>query len=184
VVLTGDLLARPEGAERLRGLIERLPPVYAVLGNHDFADSRDPFSKPVGEVDLGRGTLLGDESVTLDLRGRRVQLVGVDPRTYMRWEARPWELVEPDADLRILLSHFPRIVDRLPGGAFDLVLPATCTTARSACRTAAARCGSRTRALRTTKGSTTGREPCCTCRPGSARPSSHSGSSLARRPPS
>jgi uncharacterized protein len=122
VVLTGDLLARPEGAERLRRLIERLPPVYAVLGNHDFADSRDPFSKPVGEVDLGRGTLLGDESVTLELRGRRVQLVGVDPRTYMRWEARPWELVEPDADLRILLSHFPRIVDRLPGGAFDLVL--------------------------------------------------------------
>ena len=122
VVLTGDLLARPGGAERLRELIERLPPVYAVLGNHDFADSRDPFSKPVGEVDLGSGTLLSDESVTLELRGRRVQLVGVDPRTYLRWEARPWELAEPDADLRILLSHFPRMVDRLPAGVFDLVL--------------------------------------------------------------
>ena len=122
VVLTGDLLARPEGAGRLRELIDRLPPVYAVLGNHDFADSRDPFSKPVGEVDLGSGTLLSDEAVTLELRGRRVQLVGVDPRTYMRWETRPWELAEPDADLRILLSHFPRIVDRLPAGVFDLVL--------------------------------------------------------------
>jgi predicted MPP superfamily phosphohydrolase len=122
VVLTGDLLARPGGARRLRELIDRLPPVYAVLGNHDFADSRDPFSKPVGEVDLGSGTLLRDEAVTLEMRGRRVQLVGVDPRTYMRWETRPWELAEPDADLRILLSHFPRIVDRLPDGAFDLVL--------------------------------------------------------------
>jgi len=122
VVLTGDLLARPGGAGRLRELIDRLPPVYAVLGNHDFADSRDPFSKPVGEVDLGGGTLLSDEAVTLELRGRRVQLVGVDPRTYVRWETRPWELAEPDADLRILLSHFPRIVDRLPDGAFDLVL--------------------------------------------------------------
>jgi predicted MPP superfamily phosphohydrolase len=122
VVLTGDLLARPGGARRLRELIDRLPPVYAVLGNHDFADSRDPFSKPVGEVDLGSGTLLSDEAVTLEMRGRRVQLVGVDPRTYMRWETRPWELAEPDADLRILLSHFPRIVDRLPDGAFDLVL--------------------------------------------------------------
>ena len=81
VLLTGDLLARPRGAERLRELIDRLPPVYAVLGNHDYADSRDPFSKPVGEVDLGRGTLLGDEAVTLELRGRRVQLVGVYPRT-------------------------------------------------------------------------------------------------------
>jgi predicted MPP superfamily phosphohydrolase len=122
VVLTGDLLARPGGAGRLHELIDRLPPVYAVLGNHDFADSRDPFSKPVGEVDLGSGTLLSDEAVMLELRGRRVQLVGVDPRTYVRWETRPWELAEPDADLRILLSHFPRIVDRLPDGAFDLVL--------------------------------------------------------------
>jgi len=122
VVLTGDLLARPGGAGRLHELIDRLPPVYAVLGNHDFADSRDPFSRPVGEVDLGSGTLLSDEAVTLELRGRRVQLVGVDPRTYVRWETRPWELAEPDADLRILLSHFPRIVDRLPDGAFDLVL--------------------------------------------------------------
>ena len=122
VLVTGDLLARPGGEQRLRALIERLPPVYAVLGNHDYADSRDPFSKPVGEVDLGRGTLLADESVTLELRGRRVQLVGVDPHTYMRREARPWELAEPDADLRILLSHFPRVVDVLPQGSFDLVL--------------------------------------------------------------
>jgi predicted MPP superfamily phosphohydrolase len=122
VVLTGDLLARPEGAERLRDLIDRLPPAYAVLGNHDFADSRDPFSKPVGEVDLGSGTLLTDEAVTLELRGRRIQLVGVDPRTYLRWETRPWDLADPDADLRILLSHFPRMVDRLPAGVFDLVL--------------------------------------------------------------
>src|SRR5262249_30033225 len=122
VLVTGDLLSRPGGDERLRRLIARLPPVYAVLGNHDFADSRDPFSKPVGEVDLGRGTLLSDGSVTLELRGRRVQLVGVDPRTYMRREAQPWELAEPDADLRILLCHFPRVVDLLPEGSFDLVL--------------------------------------------------------------
>ncbi len=121
VFLTGDLLARPRGAARLRELIERLPPVYAVLGNHDFADSRDPFSKPVSEFDLGRGVLLYDEAVDVDLRGRRLQLVGVDPRTYMRFAARPWELVDPTADLRILLCHFPRIVDFLPEDVFDLV---------------------------------------------------------------
>jgi predicted MPP superfamily phosphohydrolase len=122
VLVTGDLLARPRGARRFRALLDRLPPAYAVLGNHDFADSRDPFSKPVGEVDLGRGTLLSDESVTLELRGRRVQLVGIDPRTYMRRESRPWELAEADADLRILLCHFPRVVDFLPDRSFDLVL--------------------------------------------------------------
>jgi predicted MPP superfamily phosphohydrolase len=122
VVVTGDLLSRLRGAPRLRELVERLHAVYAVLGNHDFAHSRDPFSKPVGEVDLGSGTLLLDEAVTLDVRGRRLQLVGVDPRSYMRLEARPWELADPSADLRILLCHFPRIVDFLPEGAFDLVL--------------------------------------------------------------
>jgi uncharacterized protein len=122
VVVSGDLLARPRGAARLRALIDRLPPVYAVLGNHDFADSLDPFAKPVGEVDLGRGTLLLDEAVTIEVRGRRVQLVGVDPRTYMRRSARPWQLADPDADLRILLCHFPRIVDQLPEGVFDLAL--------------------------------------------------------------
>ncbi len=122
VVVTGDLLARPRGAKRLRALIARLPPVYAVLGNHDFADSRDPFSKPVGEVDLGKGTLLLDEAVTVELRGRRLQLVGVDPRTYMTLSTRPWELADPDADLRVLLCHFPRIVDFLPERVFELVL--------------------------------------------------------------
>jgi uncharacterized protein len=122
VLVSGDLLARPGGAEGLRTLIERLPPVYAVLGNHDYADSRDPFSQPVGEVDLGRGTLLADDAVTVEVRGRRIQIVGVDPRTYMRLEARPWELADPAADLRILLCHFPRVVDRIPVGSFDLVL--------------------------------------------------------------
>ena len=122
VLVTGDLLARPSGEERLRALLGRLPPVFAVLGNHDYADSRDPFSKPVGEVDLGSGRLLADEAATVELRGRRVQIVGVDPRSYMRLAAEPWELVDPDADLRILLCHFPRIVDRLPPGSFHLVL--------------------------------------------------------------
>jgi len=122
VLISGDLLARPRGAAQLREVIDRLPPAYAVLGNHDFADSLDPFSKPVGEVDLGRGTLLFDEAAMVELRGRRVQIVGVDPRTYMRRAARPWQLADPDADLRILLCHFPRIVDLLPEGVFDLVL--------------------------------------------------------------
>jgi uncharacterized protein len=122
VLLTGDLLARPGGTARLRALVDRLPPVYAVLGNHDYADSRDPFSRPVGDVDLGPGTLLADEAVMVEVRGRRVQLVGVDPRTYRCFEARPWELADRDADLRILLCHFPGIVDLMPAGAFDLVV--------------------------------------------------------------
>ena len=85
---------------------------FAVLGNHDFALSRDPFSKPAALDDLGddraarRGT-----AATVELRGRRVQIVGVDPRTYRRGRSHPERLADPDADLRILLCHFPNVID-------------------------------------------------------------------------
>jgi hypothetical protein len=51
-----------------------------------------------------------------------VQIVGVDPRSYRRGSSRPAELADPDADLRILLCHFPNVIDKLPAGVFDLVL--------------------------------------------------------------
>jgi uncharacterized protein len=121
-LISGDLLSRPEGEEHLRSLLARLPRCYAVLGNHDFAHTRDPFSHPVELLDLEPATLLGDDSRTLELHGRAVQVVGVDPRTYRRRLARPERLADPSADLRILLCHFPDVVDRLPAGAFHLVL--------------------------------------------------------------
>lgn len=120
--ITGDLLSRPGAEPRLRMLLDRLPTAYAVLGNHDFAITRDPFSKASALADLGSTTLLSDEARTLDVRGRRVQIVGVDPRSYRRGSARPAELADPDADLRILLCHFPNVIDKLPQGVFHLVL--------------------------------------------------------------
>ena len=121
-VITGDLLSRPSAEPRLRKLLGPLPGSYAVLGNHDFAISRDPFSKPSAVTDLGSTTVLLDEARTVELRGSRVQIVGVDPRSYHRRTARPAQLADADADLRILLCHFPHVIDRLPSGAFDLVL--------------------------------------------------------------
>jgi predicted MPP superfamily phosphohydrolase len=103
-------------------LLERLPRSFAVLGNHDFAISRDPFSKPSAVTELGSTTMLADESRTVELRGHRVQVVGVDPRSYRSGTARPERLVDPEAELRILLCHFPNVIDKLPAGAFDLVL--------------------------------------------------------------
>jgi uncharacterized protein len=122
VLISGDLLARPRAEPKLRGLLAGLPGSYAVLGNHDFALSRDPFSKPVELSDLGSTVLLEDEARTVELRGRRVQIVGVDPRSYRRGRARPERLADPDADFRILLCHFPNVVERVPAGVFDLVL--------------------------------------------------------------
>lgn len=121
-LVSGDLLSRRRGERLLREVVEQLPNCYAVLGNHDFADTKDPFSarSPVGE--LTPATLLVDEARTIDVRGRRVQIVGVDPRSYRRATAAPARLVDPDADLRILLCHYPNVVDRVAPGAFDLVL--------------------------------------------------------------
>jgi predicted MPP superfamily phosphohydrolase len=122
VCVSGDLLSRPRGEARLRELVGRLPSCYAVLGNHDYGDSRDPFAEESPLEELAPATLLADDSRTIELRGRKVQIAGVDPRSYWYRMSRPEELVDPVADLRILLCHYPGVVDRLPTGAFHLVL--------------------------------------------------------------
>ena len=97
-------------------------PTFAILGNHDFAISRDPFADRSPLEDLGTARLLSDEHEVLELRGRRVLVAGADPRS--RWSTRrrqPRELTG-DADLRLLLLHYPRLVDAVPSGAFELVL--------------------------------------------------------------
>jgi predicted MPP superfamily phosphohydrolase len=122
VCVSGDLLSRPRGEPRLRELVARLPRCYAVLGNHDYGDSRDPFARESPLDELEPATLLADDARTIELRGRKVQVVGVDPRTYWYGAARPQELADPEADLRILLCHYPGIVDGIPEGTFHLVL--------------------------------------------------------------
>ncbi len=117
VVLTGDLVSRPAGEPLLRELVRRLERSYAILGNHDLAVSRDPFSKRVELRELEPATLLLDEGRMVEVRGRRVWVAGFDPRS----RGREPDLSE-DADLRIALSHFPTVLDRLPAGSFELVL--------------------------------------------------------------
>jgi predicted MPP superfamily phosphohydrolase len=110
-VVTGDLLAHPRGRTQLDDALDGLD-AYAVLGNHDVADTRDPFSRASAFGGLP-ATLLDDTSRLLDLHGARVQLAGTAPR--------PWgPLPETDsaAAFSILLSHYPRL--HAPG--FQLVL--------------------------------------------------------------
>jgi predicted MPP superfamily phosphohydrolase len=121
-LISGDLVSRRRGERVLRELVARLPNAYAVLGNHDFATTKDPFSQPVELDDLPGVRLLLDEAVTIELRGRKVQIVGVDPRSYRAGRAKPERLAHADADLRILLCHFPNVIDRLQPAVFDLVL--------------------------------------------------------------
>jgi len=122
VLISGDLLTHPRGERKLRELVHRIPEAIAVLGNHDFGDARDPLASASRLDDLAPARLLRDESASVQLRGKDVQIVGVDPRSYKSGAARPGERADADADLRILLCHYPLVFDRLPPGAFHLVL--------------------------------------------------------------
>jgi predicted MPP superfamily phosphohydrolase len=117
VCITGDLLTHPRGEARLRELVGRLPlPAFAVLGNHDLAISRDPQARASNLTDLEPARLLRDEGELLELRGRSVWIAGAYPR-----KLDPNGLSH-EADFRILLCHYPRLLDRLEPGRFELVL--------------------------------------------------------------
>jgi len=127
VAVTGDLVRRPGGHAQLEHALGRLESqhgIYAVLGNHDVGDARDPFTRPTDLSDLHEAgvTLLRDEERTIEVGGARVQVVGVEPAAYKAGRSGPVERADAEADLRILLCHYPEIVRRLPRGVFDLVL--------------------------------------------------------------
>ncbi len=122
VAVTGDLVSRQRGVAVLARELARLHPrygTYVVLGNHDVAATRDPFSRPADLSEVEAGELLEHESELLDVEGVRVQVAGGDPR-------RAWEphgaLVAPEAEFRLLLVHFPDPMRRLAPGEFHLVL--------------------------------------------------------------
>jgi uncharacterized protein len=124
VAITGDLLTHPRGEPMLRRLIRFLPqPTLAVLGNHDVAISRDPQARASNLRELEPATLLRDEGRLLELRGRKVWIAGADPRLILRRRPRldPNRLAR-EADLSILLCHYPRVLEQLEPGRFDLVL--------------------------------------------------------------
>jgi predicted MPP superfamily phosphohydrolase len=120
VVVTGDVLSRPRAEGQLRGFLERLGAPFLVLGNHDFAWSRDPFSAPVDLGELDPARLLLDESVEVELRGVRVEIAGVDPRSWLGHRSSGFR--HSDAPFRILLCHFPRALDYVPAGRWSLIL--------------------------------------------------------------
>jgi uncharacterized protein len=102
VVVTGDMLSRPRGRRELDEALAGLG-AFAVLGNHDVAVTRDPFSR-AAELDGLPATLLVDESRLVELRGVPVQVAGAAPRA-----RGPIPAPDEAAAFRILLSHYPRL---------------------------------------------------------------------------
>jgi uncharacterized protein len=124
VAITGDLVSRRRGEKALRAALDRLRPrhgTFAVLGNHDVAATRDPFSRPADLAGLEEqgARLLEHEAVTVEASGRTVQVAGADPR---RRRKGLRELADPEADLRILLLHFPDDIRGLAPGDFHLIM--------------------------------------------------------------
>ena len=122
VAITGDLVSRRRGERMLRDALGHLCArhgTYAILGNHDVAETRDPFSRPSDLSALRDGArLLEHGSASFEVRGETVQVAGADPR-----RSDPVALLsDPAADLRILLLHFPDSVLSLAPGDFHLIL--------------------------------------------------------------
>jgi predicted MPP superfamily phosphohydrolase len=128
VVISGDLVARPRGEARFRQAAEELGRTarfgaFAVLGNHDYGVGNDPFASGRAVGQLEGVELLGAERRELEIRGRRVCIVGVDADAYLhspRYDvARP---LDRTADLRILICHYPFALQHVQPGDFQLIL--------------------------------------------------------------
>jgi predicted MPP superfamily phosphohydrolase len=127
VVVTGDIIAHPRGQQTVFDQLARLDPplgMYASLGNHDTGSTRDPFSQGVVPDSWGDAPvqLLRDRSVVVEHGRVPIEVAGMEPEPWIRGLARPERLFTGPGGLRILLAHFPDVVDDLPPGACSLVL--------------------------------------------------------------
>jgi predicted MPP superfamily phosphohydrolase len=127
VVVTGDIITHPRASHAVFEQLARLDPplgMYGALGNHDTGDTRDPFSQGVVPQSWGDAPmqLLRDRSVAVEHGGELIEVAGMEPDAWSRGLASPGRLFAAAAGLRILLAHFPDVVDDLPPGTCSLVL--------------------------------------------------------------
>jgi predicted MPP superfamily phosphohydrolase len=128
IAVTGDLVARRRAAAGFAAASAELVAAarhaaVAVLGNHDLARGHDPFAQGWDAGDLGGLTLLDGSAVEISIEGHRVCLAGASAERMMYERGYdPSAHVDPDADLRILLCHFPDALPRLRSGRVQLVL--------------------------------------------------------------
>ncbi len=125
VVLTGDYLgqrqALPYLTEALRALKAR--PAYAVLGNHDYRFGpkwRRRLEACFSELGID---LLDNRAACFERNGARLWFVGVGDgfTSHDRLDEALRGLGASDRP-RILLSHYPDLIEELPTDQLDLVL--------------------------------------------------------------
>jgi predicted MPP superfamily phosphohydrolase len=128
VALTGDILSHGRAQKAVVRAMEALVPplgIFAVLGNHDVGDTNDPFSRGIVIDDWGSApvTVLRDRSAVVTWRGCEIELAGVDPRLFADdLNVPPQRLFSRPGAVRVLLSHFPDVAERMPPGTCSLAL--------------------------------------------------------------
>jgi predicted MPP superfamily phosphohydrolase len=128
VAVTGDLVARRRAAPGFAEVCSELVgsarhAAVAVLGNHDLAHGRDPFAQGWEPRDLGGVTLLDGAAIEISVSGHRVCIGGASAVRMLRKRAYdPTSHLDPTAELRVLLCHFPHMLPRLAPGMAHLVL--------------------------------------------------------------
>jgi uncharacterized protein len=125
VALTGDFFDEGVLADT-QGLFIDWPSsssAFAVIGNHDARAGEVPLEELVNHLRDGGVTVLRNDAVPLDLRGRTAWLTGVDdPHTWRADEIRAFQSLPDDADALIYLAHSPVAADRVPLGRARLIL--------------------------------------------------------------
>jgi len=122
IALTGDLVSRSEDVDaacRWLGELRSIAPVYAVPGNYAYRVGGERYLSKVIEAGA---VLLSNCSVAVRVNGVEFWLLGVDDpsTTRSRLEDALAEVTTPGP--RILLAHFPTVVEQASFYDIDLVL--------------------------------------------------------------
>ena len=128
VLLSGDIFDdkfSDTNAKIFMEAISKKYPCFYVTGNHEFWSKRENETKEYLKS-LGVTVLEGDAS-TIEIKGNKIDICGVDDPTYMKndeWRSqltKASEKSDPE-HYRILLSHRPEKVDVYREYDFDLVV--------------------------------------------------------------
>ena len=128
VLLSGDIFDdkfSDTNAKIFMEAISKKYPCFYVTGNHEFWSKRENETKEYLKS-LGVTVLEGDAS-TIEIKGNKIDICGVDDPTYMKndeWRSqltKASDKSDPE-HYRILLSHRPEKVDVYREYDFDLVV--------------------------------------------------------------
>lgn len=121
-VITGDYRASSSGSYRAaleqsaRLAAHLRPPVYAILGNHDFIEF-------VPELEAAGLSFLLNETVALERAGAKIYLSGVDdPHFYETDNLHKTRADIPRGAFSILLSHSPELYRHASAAGYDFML--------------------------------------------------------------